>query len=168
MSFNESQPTDNTIQSELSELYQNSQKPQPRTEQPKQTKSDIAKGSTSEQLGDAIATAQTKAVEGGKTAAKAAIVAGKKRGLEQFDQYKKGKDLAFLNAMADDELRTAEQLLSGVDNFNLAINELSSEDTQSLIELDEDDEIELLKKELEQALGNSKKSRSTNNLLFNG
>lgn len=168
MSFNESENLESNTQPELSELYQQTQKAQPKAGQPKQSKANLAKGSTSEQLENAIASTQKKAIEGGKTASKAAIVAGKKRGLDQFEQYKLGKDLAFLSAMAEDELRTADQLLNGISNFNSAIDELSSADTESLLELDEDDEIELLKKELEQALGNSKKSHSTNNNLLFG
>lgn len=168
MSFNESDSLENkTTQSELTELYQQSQKSQPKTEQTKQNKTSITTKATSKQLEDAIIETQQKAVQGGKTAAKAAIVAGKKRGLEQFEQFKRGKDLAFLNAMAEDELKFAQQLLNGIEDFNTAIDD-NSEDVGSLLELDEDDEIESLKKELEQALGNSKKSQTTNGLFFNG
>lgn len=169
MSFNESDNLeDRTTQPELTELYQQNQKSQPKTEQTKQTKSSIAKSSTSDQLENAIAGTQQKAVQSGKTASKAAIVAGKKRGLEQFNQFKKGKDLAFLNAMAEDELKFASQLLSGIEDFNSTIDNTNSDDISSLLELNEDEEIELLKKELEQALGNSKKSQITNSLFFNG
>lgn len=169
MSFNESENLENrTTQPELTELYQQNQKSQTKTEPTKQTKTSLAKSSTSEQMEDAIAVTQQKAVQSGKTASKAAIVAGKKRGLEQFNQFKKGKDLAFLNAMAEDELKFASQLLGGIEDFNSTIDNASSEDVSSLLDLDEDEEIELLKKELEQALGNSKKSQTTNNLFFNG
>lgn len=161
MSFTESESYEKT--QELSELYQQNAKAQP-----KQSKQSLTKSSTSEQLSGVIAETQQKAIQSGKTAAKAAIVAGKKRGLEQFKQFKEGKDLAFLDAMAEDELKFAQQLLSGIENFNSAIDQTNDEDIASLFEIDEDDEIEALKKELEQALGNSKKSQSTTNLLFGG
>lgn len=166
MSFNESENLEKT--QELTELYQQTQKAQSKTEQIKQPKSSIAKPSTSEQLSGAIAETQKKAIESGKTASKAAIVAGKKRGLEQFGQFKQGKDLAFLNAMADDELKFAQQLLDGIENFNTAIDQTNPEDVEALLNLDEDEEIAQLKKEVEGKLKNSKNSSTPSNLLFGG
>lgn len=166
MSFNESESYEKT--QELSELYQQNAKAQPKTEQSKQTKQALTKSSTSEQLEGAIAETQQKVVEGGKLASKAAIAAGKKRGSELYQQVKKGKDLAFLDAWAEDEIKTAHQLIEGIPSFNSVIDQANADDIESLIDLDEDEELAQLKKEVEGKLKHSKNSLTTNNLLFGG
>ena len=159
MSFNESQPTDNTIQSELSELYQNSQKPQPRTEQPKQPKSAIEKSSTTDQLNDAVVKTQKKAKDNAIVNTKALIVAGQNSGREDAKIFKKARQLAILNAIADDEIESAKALLVGIPEYKNAIDQASGSELENLLDFDQDISVETLQQQLNEAVGKSKNSQ---------
>lgn len=166
MSFNESEASEaNTTQPELTELYQQTQKAQPKTEQQPKPSKALAKGSTSEQLESAIADAQKKALESGKVGTKAAVATGKERGKKLLNAYEQSKALTLMNGIAESEIKTADQLLNGISSFSAAIDEASGDDIKSLL-YDEDEEITLLKKRLEEELKHSKKSETTNNFLF--
>jgi hypothetical protein len=166
MSFNESQATDNTIQSELTELYQNPQKPQPRTEQPKQTKPAIEKSSTTDQLNDAVVKTQKKAKDNAIVNTKALIVAGQNSGREDAKIFKKARQLAILNAIADDEIESAKALLVGIPEYKNAIDQASGSELENLLDFDQDISVETLQQQLNEAVGKSKNSQLVTRSFF--
>jgi len=160
MSYQESQATDNTTEQELTELYQNSRKPQTQTEQPKQqTKSAITKGSTTDQLNDAVVKTQKKAKDNAIVNTKAVVVAGQNSGREDAKLFKKAKQLAFLNEIADDEIESAKALLVGIPEYKNAIDQASGDELGNLLDFDQEISIEALEQQLNEAVGKSKKSQ---------
>jgi hypothetical protein len=159
MSYQESQATDNNTQPELTELYQNPRKPQAQTEQPKQPKSAITKGSTTDQLNDAVVKTQKKAKDNAIVNTKAVIVAGQNSGREDAKLFKKAKQLAFLNEIADDEIESAKALLVGIPEYKNAIDQASGCELENLLDFDQEISIEALEQQLNEAVGKSKKSQ---------
>jgi len=159
MSYQESQATDNNTQPELTELYQNSRKPQTQTEPKQQTKSAITKGSTTDQLNDAVVKTQKKAKDNAIVNTKAVIVAGQNSGREDAKLFKKAKQLAFLNEIADDEIESAKALLVGIPEYKNAIDQASGCELENLLDFDQEISIEALEQQLNEAVGKSKKSQ---------
>lgn len=159
MSFNESQATDNNTQPELTELYQNSRKPQTQTEPKQQTKSAITKGSATEQLNEAVSKTQVKAKRNAVVKTQAIIAAGQNSGKEQAKLFSQAEDLAFLNEMADNEIESAKALLTGIPKYRNAIDQASGDEIENLLNFDEDLSIEALQQQLNEAVGKSKKSQ---------
>ena len=159
MSYQESQATDNTTEQELTELYQNSRKPQAQTEPKQQTKSAITKGSTTDQLNDAVVKTQKKAKDNAIVNTKAVIVAGQNSGREDAKLFKKAKQLAFLNEIADDEIESAKALLVGIPEYKNAIDQASGDELGNLLDFDQEISIEALEQQLNEAVGKSKKSQ---------
>ena len=159
MSYQESQATDNTTEQELTELYQNPRKPQTQTEPKQQTKSAITKGSTTDQLNDAVVKTQKKAKDNAIVNTKAVIVAGQNSGREDAKLFKKAKQLAFLNEIADDEIESAKALLVGIPEYKNAIDQASGCELENLLDFDQEISIEALEQQLNEAVGKSKKSQ---------
>jgi hypothetical protein len=159
MSYQESQATDNNTQPELTELYQNPRKPQTQTEQLKQPKSAITKGNTTDQLNDAVVKTQKKAKDNAIVNTKAVIVAGQNSGREDAKLFKKAKQLAFLNEIADDEIESAKALLVGIPEYKNAIDQASGCELENLLDFDQEISIEALEQQLNEAVGKSKKSQ---------
>ncbi|HEY9866938.1 MAG TPA: hypothetical protein V6D21_22380 [Candidatus Obscuribacterales bacterium] len=157
MSFNESENIEKQTQSEVSELYQNSRKPQAPAEQPKQAKSAIAKSSATEQLNDAVEKTQAKAKSNAITNTKAVIAAGQNSGKEKAALFAQAEQLAFLNQLADAEIQSAKALLVGIPEYRQSVNEASGNEIESLLDFDEDLSIESLQQQLDEAVGKSKK-----------
>lgn len=158
MSFNELGNTENKTSSEVSELYQNSQrKPQTQTEQPKQQTKAIAKSSATEQLNDAVEKTQAKAKSNAITNTKAVIAAGQNSGKEKAALFAQAEQLAFLNQLADAEIQSAKALLVGIPEYRQSVNEASGNEIESLLDFDEDLSIESLQQQLNEAVGKSKK-----------
>lgn len=154
MSYQESQATDNNTQPELTELYQNSRKPQVQTEQPKQQTKAIAKSSATEQLNDAVEKTQAKAKSNAITNTKAVIAAGQNSGKEKAALFAQAEQLAFLNQLADAEIQSAKALLVGIPEYRQSVNEASGSEIESLLDFDD---IESLQQQLDEAVGKSKK-----------
>lgn len=157
MSFNESQPIDDNTQPELTELYQNSRKPQTQAEQPKQRAKAITKSSATEQLNDAVNKTQSKAKSNAITNTKAVIAAGQNSGKEKAALFAQAEQLAFLNQLADAEIQSAKALLIGIPEYRQSVNEASGNEIESLLDFDEDLSIESLQQQLDEAVGKSKK-----------
>ena len=165
MSFNESQPTDNTTEQELTELYQNHRKPQAQTEPKQQTKSAITKGSATEQLNEAVSKTQKKAKDNAITNTKEVIAAGQNSGKQKADLFAQAEQLAFLNQLADAEIQSAKALLVGIPEYRQSVNEASGNEIENLLDFDEDLSIEILKNQLNESVGKLRKSQGVLNFF---